>query len=145
MAAMASIGANGHTGRHLAPRCAESVEYSLDLRDLGKNIKYLITNFYTDFMLMGTLWELWVKYVIKINPICFFYFLHALLRISHMIQRYGLTLHVFSPVLTWPHLVWSLHLTPRRLGLCGRHPCSLRVLVEQHPESRCGWKMTFGH
>lgn len=84
------------TGGHSAPRCAESVEYILDFSDLEKKVKHLITNFYTDFMLMGTLWKLWIKYVIKTNPTCFFYSLRALLRIPRVIQRCGLTLCFLS-------------------------------------------------
>lgn len=41
---MDSTGANVHMWI-LAPRCAESVEYTLEFRDLEKNVKHLITNF----------------------------------------------------------------------------------------------------
>lgn len=78
---MDSTGANVHMWI-LAPRCAESVEYTLEFRDLEKNVKHLITNF-----ILISCWELWVKHVIKIDPTCSFYTLYALLRIPHVIQR----------------------------------------------------------
>lgn len=39
--------------------------------------------------------ERWVQYVIKINPTCSFYSLHALLRIPHVIQMCG-SHYIFS-------------------------------------------------